>query len=171
MNLTLILSSLSRFTISMVNEIKILYLHLTICCNKSNFSTPDLSETYLRMHNLSRPLLMSAVSEGNAQKVEGLVQMGCDVSRAAYMRIDGEGFVHVTPLHVAIHKRNTQIITLLLQSKTSIHAMKVGKLGHLEDPSIKSLGTPLEHALSCTETAQKDAIIVSNLNTNSTLII
>ena len=106
---------------------------------------------------------MSAVSEGNVQKVEGLVQMGCDVSRAAYMRIDGEGFVNVTPLHVAIHKRNTQIINLLLQSKTSIDAMKVGNMGDLEDQPFKSLGTPLEYALSCTETAQKEAIIVNNI--------
>ena len=103
----------------------------------------------------SKTLLHFATSEGNVQRVWGLAQLGCDVSVASTILLDGCTLTNVTPLHIAIYDKNPRVLAYLLQGKNSNVAMNATcKSGH------SSIGTPFEFALRSLKKEDPKTILV-----------
>ena len=70
-------------------------------------------------------VLFSATSNGDVQRVRGLIDMGRKINGLSTMAFDAKTFTDVTALHVAIFKKHPDILACLLQAKNSDEAMKI----------------------------------------------
>ena len=77
----------------------------------------------LEYNSYGDTLLHSATHEKDTKRVQALIKMGAKTRDTTTIAIDGQIFTNATAIHIAILKRNPEMLALMLQAKDSDSAM------------------------------------------------
>ena len=105
-------------------------------------------------------MLHIAVLNEDVTLVNGLIHLGCNVSKGSTIDFDGHSYTDVTALHISIFMKNPKITSLILQADDFKSAMAMKCV----EKNQKSW-SPLQLALKfATETQDNNSIVVCICN-------